>query len=123
MIKNKDNRKIIDVNNLPNTFEIPIEDIFEYNKTNYERVNYKFNFIQDNVKTLSFSELNIKDSSAGIMFDYLGNSLLININGPRECKYRDKIKNDSCLIEVYTKYNVEVPKESNYLYIILFMSS
>lgn len=107
--------KFIDIKNLPSTFEIPIENIFDYKKTiaiasqqKTEETNS-----EQKKKPFTYEELDLNESSAAIKFNSEGNSLLININGPRECKYRDKMKNECCIVEVYSKFNTETKKESN----------
>ena len=39
--------------------------------------------------------------------------MLISIYGPRECRIRDKTKSDEAILEVYTKFNYEINRESN----------
>lgn len=102
--------KIIDIKKLPKNFEIPIEDLFDYEFNPNENSNKN-----KKQKPFNFEELNYKDSSSAIKYEQFGNNMMININGPKECKFRDKAKNDICIIEVYTKNCVETKKESNYI--------
>ena len=110
MLENCEAGKTINLKNLPKTFEIPIEKLFDYNPLNQNEKSLK----NKKQKLFSYEEYNFKDSSAGIKYEQFGNNLLININGPKECKFRDKAKNESCIVEIYTKNCIETNKESKY---------
>jgi len=110
MLKVSEKGRYIDLKNLPETFEIPIENIFTYNKTNTINIPEEASSVKNNLFT--YEELIINESSSAIKFYSEGNSLLININGPKECKYREKAKNEACVIKIYTKSNTETKRES-----------
>jgi hypothetical protein len=106
MLENYEEGKFINLKNIPKTFEIPIERLFDYNDNNNN------NNKKNSNKLFSYEEYDFKDSSAGIKYEQYENILLININGPKECKFRDKAKNETCIIEIYTKNCKETKKES-----------
>ena len=112
MLKISENGKIIDLKNLPSNFEIPIESLFNYSSTQ----NIAKSQTQKKSKTFTYEELNLRDSSAAIKYDSMGNSVLVNINGPRECKIRDKTNNENSIAEIYTKFNIETKKESKFFF-------
>jgi len=60
----------------------------------------------------SFDEVEVADASSSIYYTQHSNKILISIYGPKECRIRDKTKNDEAIVEVYTKFNYEVNKES-----------
>jgi len=107
MLKISENGKYIDIKSLPNSFEIPIEKLFNYSQINsYIKENYEKN------KLFTYEEIDINDSSGAIKYKRGGDSLLVNIYGPKECKYREKLKNECCIIEIFSKFNKETKIES-----------
>ncbi len=94
---------VIDLKNIPDSLEIPISSIVNTcNNTN----------TSDSDKMFSYEEVEIKDSSASIYYTQNGNKALINIYGPREVKYREKMKSDEGIVEVYLKFNYDISKDS-----------
>jgi len=116
MLKVSEKGKYIDLKNLPSTFEIPLENLFTYNKTISNTEKNIEEASSQKKKFFTYEELDINESSGAIKFNSDGNSLLINVNGPKECKFRDKMKNDCCVVEIYTKINTETKKESKKIY-------
>ena len=108
MLEISEQGKTINIKNLTKNFEIPIEKLFDYNPSNKTEKNSA----KKNQKLFSYEELNLKDSSSAIKYEQFNNNLLININGPKECKFRDKAKNETCIVEIYTKNCIETKKES-----------
>ena len=92
----------IDLDKIDSMLEIPIK-IFQEKLIKYDKSN-----------EFQFEEKDINDASSSINYNQHQSNLMINIYGPKECKFRDKIKNDEAIIEVYTKFNHEVNKESNF---------
>lgn len=109
MIKNDDG-VIIDINNIQFNTEITFKALIP-DKIDIENTN-----ISDNKFT--YEEMDIKDSSSSIKFHQYDNSILITILGPRECKYRDKTRHDSAIVEVYTKLNYEASKDSKSFFLL-----
>lgn len=114
MLKLSEQGKFIDLKNLPSTFEIPIENIFDYKKTTSNTQKTNEAITEQKKKPFTYEVFDLNESSAAIKFNSEGNSLLLNINGPKECKYRDKMKNECAIVEIYSKFNIETKKESNY---------
>lgn len=99
---------VIDLNSICQTSEIPISEILACNENrNADRIEKNNKF--------KIEEVKVNDSSSSIYFTQHGNKVLINIYGPRETKFRDKAKNDEAIVEVYTKFNYEISKESKIL--------
>jgi ribonuclease PH len=94
--------KYIDLNSLTNNFEIPIQNLIQQKA---EAIN-KDEFL--------FQETVVNDSSASIRYSQFGCKMLIEIFGPREVKYREKMKTDSAIVETYIKLNHEFNKESKF---------
>lgn len=117
MLKITDNGKIIDLKTLPATFEIPIESLFSYNMTTNENGDKTKKDVvsEKDLTKFSFEDLEIHESSSALKFNSSENSVLVNITGPKECRYREKTKNECCIVEVYTKHNIETKKESKAL--------
>jgi hypothetical protein len=92
--------KFIDLNNIPLGFEIPLQNIID-TRPSYE-----------NKDLFTFEEISVNDSSASIRFKQFGCKMLIEVFGPREVKYREKMKMDSAIIETYIKMNHEANRES-----------
>lgn len=113
MLNISEKGKYIDLRNLPSAFEIPIENIFNYTKASSKAQQIETDAANDKKKKpFTYEELDINESSAAIKFNNESNSLLISINGPKECKFRDKVKNECCIVEIYSKFNTETKKES-----------
>lgn len=115
MLKLSEKGKFIDLKNVHATFEIPIENLINYNKETPKTQKTSEVISEHKKKPFTYEELDLNESSAAIKFNSEGNSLLININGPKECKFRDKMKNECCVVEIYSKFNTETKKESNRL--------
>jgi hypothetical protein len=105
MIINKGGKNYIDLNKLENNLELPIAQLLNINKT-YDQKN------ELNHTKFNFEEIQVNDASASINFSQYDNKLMVTVYGPREVKFRDKMKNESCIVEVYSKFNTETMKES-----------
>jgi hypothetical protein len=92
--------KTIDLNNLPSVIDIPLQSIISINTT------------YQNKDIFTLEETIVNDSSASIKYCQFGSKMLIEVFGPREVKFRDKMKNDTAIIETYIKLNHEANKES-----------
>ena len=112
MLKISEKGKFIDLKNVPSKFEIPIENLFNYKNTTSKVQKENEAKSEQKKKPFTYEELDVNESSAAIKFNSGGNSLLVSINGPRECKFREKMKNECCIIEIYSKFNNETKKES-----------
>jgi hypothetical protein len=102
MFLNESGEKYIDLNKLPNNIEIPLSSIIETRSINLKKDNF------------SFEETVVNDTSASIRYNQFGCKMLIEVFGPREVKFREKMKNDSAIVETYIKMNYDANKESNY---------
>jgi ribonuclease PH len=108
---------VINLDNINSGAEIPIKNLF----VTKEEVNLK----KEN--KFSFEEVVVNDSSASICYTQHKNKLLCSVYGPRETRFRDKAKGDESIVEIYTKFNFEINKESKkyffddkiYIFIIL----
>src|SRR5690242_5477157 len=90
----------IDLNHISSNFELPINNIFNNS-----------NKIRNLLNKFSYEEVEENDSSASIYYSQYNNKVLISIYGPRETRFRDKIKNEEANVEVYVKFNYEINKE------------
>ena len=78
-------------------FEIPISEILKsFNKQNKNIENATPN----NIK---FTEIEVKGISSSIYFSQGETYLFISIYGPKETKFRNKIKNEESNIAIYIK--------------------
>lgn len=100
----------INLDNISEGAEIPIKNLFLTKEENKIKKENKF----------SFEEVEVNDSSSGIYYTQHQNKLLCTVYGPREGKFRDKVKGDESIVEVYTKFNFEINKESKKLFLIKF---
>ena len=98
-----------DINSLiqNQNFEIPISEILKP----LEEKNKKIE--NETPNNINCTEIEIKDCSSSIYFNQGETNLLISIYGPKETKFRDKVKNEESNIEIYVKFNKEVNK--NYI--------
>jgi len=85
-----------------NQFEIGYSDIVQNQLSNENKVMTN-NFL--------FEELNVHDSLSSLNFQQMNNEIIICIYGPREAKFRSKIKNEECFIESYIKFPFDFAKE------------
>ena len=97
-IKRFNLNEIISSNNI--NIEIPIQTLISDIKIEKETSNI-----------FKIEEIDIIDASSSIYFTQGECKFLIAIFGPRETKYRDKIKNEEANIEIYTKFSIETNKE------------
>ena len=95
-----------DINSLckNENFEIPITEILK--PLNKENLNLE-NETPNNIKC---SEIEVKGASSSIYFNQEGTNLFISIYGPKETKFRDKIKNEESNVEIYIKFDRETNK-------------
>ncbi len=107
MIKQNEQGVYLDLNCIPSNAEISIKSIKSIQPE--ETKEYKEN-------KFTYEELDTNDSSASIYYTQHSNKLLVSVYGPRECKYRDKAKNEEAIIEVYSKFNYEINKESIHIH-------
>jgi hypothetical protein len=92
--------KYIDLNNIPSNFYLPIQSIIDTGPSNIDK------------EVFTFEETVVNDASASIKYCQYGSKMLIEIFGPREVKYREKMKMDSAIVETYIKMNYESSKEN-----------
>ena len=90
--------EILSPNNI--NLEIPIQQLISDIKIENE-TSSKF----------KIDEIKISNASSSIYFTQGECKFLIAIFGPRETKFREKIKNEEANIEIYTKFSVETNKE------------
>lgn len=93
----------IDLNQITSSVEIPISSILK-TKSNLTREN---NF--------KYEETIVHDATASIKYNQYNCKFMIEVFGPKECKYRDKTKIDSAIVETYIKFNTEYNRESKSL--------
>jgi ribonuclease PH len=103
MIKQNEGGVYLDLNSIPEKAEISIKTIKSIQPE--ESKEYKEN-------KFSYEEVENNDASASLYYTQNSNKLLINVYGPRECKYREKSKTEEAIVEVYSKFNYEINKES-----------
>jgi ribonuclease PH len=98
-----------DINSLiqNQNFEIPISEILKPLEEKNEKIE------NETPNNINCTEIEIKDCSSSIYFNQGETNLLISIYGPKETKFRDKVKNEESNIEIYVKFNKEVNK--NYI--------
>jgi hypothetical protein len=100
-MKNWEGANYIDLTQLPSKIEIPISSIMiEEKELDRKEKQNKF----------SYEEVLVDDASSSIYFSQHQNKILVLIYGPREVKYRDKLKIDEAIVEVYSKYPYERSK-------------
>ena len=97
--------KFIDLDSISSNTDISLKTLLNINSVKINRENIK------DVK-FSFDEVEVADASSSIYYTQHSNKILISIYGPKECKIRDKTKSDEAIVEVYTKFNYEINKES-----------
>lgn len=85
-------------------FEIPISEILK--SLNIQNKNIE-NETPNNIKC---TEIEVKGTSSSIYFSQGETNLFISIYGPKETKFRDKIKNEESNIEIYIKFDKEINK-------------
>lgn len=102
MIKQNEKGIYLDLANIPSNAEITLKQLLSKSDELQQFKENKF----------SFEELDNNDASSSIYYTQHSNKLLISIYGPRECRMRDRTKNDEANIEIYTKFNYEINKES-----------
>jgi hypothetical protein len=90
----------IDLNTISPNFELQMSNL-DRQRSNIDKT-MKFNF----------EETDVHEATSSIKYDQFGCRFMIQIFGPRECKYRDKMKTDTAIIETYIKMNYEANKES-----------
>ena len=100
----------IDLNALPSSFDISLNEINTINKAPIEK---KEQTETETPNTFSYSEIDIKDASSSIYFTQGETKLLVAIYGPKETKFRDKVKNEAANIEIYTKFYKEMNKDNS----------
>lgn len=90
-----------DLSSLPQgQFEIPIHELIKNQPQKYtSKAKFEINDIE------------ITDASSSIYYRANSTSLLVGIYGPKETKFRDKMKAESARIEVNTKFNKEMSKD------------
>ena len=95
-----------DINSLceNENFEIQISEILK--ALNKENKNIE-NETPNNIKC---SEIEVKGTSSSIYFNQGETNLFISIYGPKETKFKDKIKNEESNIEIYIKFDKEINK-------------
>ena len=95
-----------DINSLceNENLEIPISEILK--GLNKENKNIE-NETPNNIKC---SEIEVKGTSSSIYFNQGETNLFISIYGPKETKFKDKIKNEESNIEIYIKFDRETNK-------------
>lgn len=105
MINKRDDKYVIDLDTINSMTEFPIKlllprkkDYAAQSKSDYLNFNYQ--------------EILVNDASSSISFSQYDNKMMLTIIGPKECRHKDKAKNDTCIVDVYTKHNNEVSKES-----------
>lgn len=104
MLKSCQGVSFIDLDHLSCNTEIPFSQLFVMEKENLSEKYSKFDY----------EEINVEDCSSSLYFTQNHNKILILVYGPRETRFREKAKIDECIIEVYSKFNSETSKESNY---------
>jgi ribonuclease PH len=97
-IKRFNLNEILSPNNI--NLEIPIQQLISDIKIENE-TSSKF----------KIDEIKISNASSSIYFTQGECKFLIAIFGPRETKFREKIKNEEANIEIYTKFSIETNKE------------
>ena len=94
---------LIDLNTISTNLDIPINNIIKLNYSAAEN---------NDESKFQYEPVEIEDSSASIYYTQNNSKILISVYGPREVKYRDKLKNEQAIVEVYTKLNYEISRES-----------
>jgi hypothetical protein len=90
----------IDLNELTSNVEIPLSAILKPKINTTKDPNFKY------------EETIVNESTASIKYSQYNCKFMIGIFGPKECKYRDKLKTDSSIVETYIKFNNEYDRES-----------
>ena len=98
----------IDLKDLPSSFEIPITSLSTINKCPSQPLTLSE---IETPNSFYYTEADIQDASSSIYFTQGKTNLLVAIYGPKETKFRDKIKNESANIEIYTKFYKEMNKD------------
>lgn len=93
--------RYIDYTTITDSTEIPIRNLTE--------VLYPMG---ESSSKFTYEEIEVNDSSSSLYFTQNGNKILICVYGPRESRMRDKLKAEEAIVEVYTKFNTEINKES-----------
>jgi ribonuclease PH len=109
MTKTLNDIAYIDLNSISSEFELPIYNLLP---SLYEKKKMDGN-------KFDYEEVKVDDASSSIYFSQHNCKLLLSIYGPRECRFRDKAKNDESIIEIYTKFNLDFSKESKQLFLFL----
>lgn len=91
----------LDLNTLSNTFEIPLSSINDAKPNTKQNKSFVF----------KYSEIEIKDATSSIYYTENDLTVLIAIYGPKETKFKEKLKPNKSNIEVYTKFNIDISKE------------
>jgi hypothetical protein len=105
MFVEQSENKIIELNSLNTNTEISLKDLIAFKSHKVIREKKKDD-------KFSFDEVEVNDASSSIYFTQHSSKMLISVYGPRECRIRDKTKSDEAILEVYTKFNHEINKES-----------
>jgi hypothetical protein len=103
MIKQNEEGIFLDLNCIPENAEISIKTVKSIQPE--ESKEYKEN-------KFSYEEVENNDASASLYYTQHSNKLLISVYGPRESKYREKSKTEEAIVEVYSKFNYDINKES-----------
>jgi len=105
MLVEQSENKIIELNSLSTHTEISLKDLIAFKSHDIIREKKKDD-------KFFFEEVEVNDASSSIYFTQHSCKMLISVYGPRECRIRDKTKSDEAILEVYTKFNHEINKES-----------
>ncbi len=105
MLVERSENKIIELNSVTSYTEISLKTLLAFNGDSVTREKKKDD-------KFAFEEVEVNDASSSIYYTQHSNKMLISVYGPRECRIRDKTKSDEAILEVYTKFNQEINKES-----------
>ncbi len=113
MLVDHSENKFIDLNSITSNTEISLNKLLSFTSNSSRKIKTK----EDK---FSFEEVEVNDSSSSIYYTQHSNKMLISVYGPRECRIRDKTKSDEAIVEVYTKFNLEINRESKFFFPINF---
>ena len=106
MIKSSTQGNYIDLNKISTDTEISINHLMS-------RTGITLSAREAKENKFNFEEVEVNDASSSIYYSQHKNKVLISVYGTRETRYREKAKTEEAIVEIYTKFNYEINKESN----------
>jgi len=91
-------------------FEIGFSDIVRNNINSDNSMTMKGKN-QKNSNNFKYQEIPVNDALSSINYQQTNNEMIICIYGPKEAKFRSKIKNEECFVESYIKFSFDFAKD------------